>query len=100
MGFLNFGAVVDFIGFPVFNGFTTAAAVSILTNQVRHILGLTNVDRRWLFTLRDIFSQLDQSRWQDFVMGTSCIILTVALEKIKNEYAISPFVSSSMLHAQ
>lgn len=86
MGFLNFGAVIDFIGFPVFNGFTTAAAITIFTSQIRHILGLTNIDRHWMFTVRDILTNLGDSRWQDFVMGALCMILTFVLEKVKAEY--------------
>jgi MFS superfamily sulfate permease-like transporter len=85
MGFLNIGSVVDYIGFPVFNGFTTAAAVSILTSQLRHILGLSDLDRRWVFTLRDLGSQVHKSRWQDCAMGIGCIVLTVVLEKVRNE---------------
>ena len=34
MGVVNFGIIIDFIGFPVINGFTTAAAVTIFTSQV------------------------------------------------------------------
>eukprot|EP00038_Savillea_parva_P031389 m.85960 g.85960 ORF g.85960 m.85960 type:complete len:798 (+) comp9649_c1_seq2:837-3230(+) len=86
MGFLNFGAIVDFIGFPVFNGFTTAAAVTIATSQLRHIFGLSNIDSHWIFTVRDIFKQLHKTRWQDFVMGAICMILTWILEKVKAEY--------------
>lgn len=85
MGFLNFGAIVDFIGFPVFNGFTTAAAVTIATSQLRHIFGLSNIDSHWIFTVRDIFKQLHNTRWQDFVMGAICMILTWMLEKVKAE---------------
>lgn len=43
MGFLNFGFVVDYIGFTVLNGFTTAAAVTIGMSQVKYIFGLKDV---------------------------------------------------------
>ena len=35
MGVLNFGVIINFIGFHVINGFTTAAAVTIFTSQAR-----------------------------------------------------------------
>ena len=34
MGVLNVGTIINFIGFHVINGFTTAAAVTIFTSQV------------------------------------------------------------------
>lgn len=86
MGFLNFGFVIDFIGFPVLNGFTTAAAVTIFTSQIKYILGLSDIRRNFVEALEDIFSKLDQTRYQDVLMGLACILLTVWLEKVKAKY--------------
>jgi len=86
MGFLNFGVIVDYIGFPVFNGFTTAAAITIATSQFRHILGVSDIDRHWMFTVRDLFKQIHNTRWQDVLMGLSCMLLTYWLERVKAKY--------------
>eukprot|EP00041_Stephanoeca_diplocostata_P035140 m.1228508 g.1228508 ORF g.1228508 m.1228508 type:complete len:802 (+) comp24645_c0_seq1:166-2571(+) len=86
MGVLNFGFIVDYIGFPVLNGFTTAAAVTIFTSQIRHILGLQNIDRHWVKTVPDLITNLGDSRWQDAVMGLSCMALTYYLERLKVKY--------------
>eukprot|EP00039_Didymoeca_costata_P016445 m.296805 g.296805 ORF g.296805 m.296805 type:complete len:750 (-) comp16393_c8_seq6:1506-3755(-) len=86
MGLLNFGFVINFIGFPALNGFTTAAAVTIVTSQVKYIFGLNNIRSEWYYTVADIFSSLDETRWQDFLMGISCMALTFYLEKLKAKY--------------
>jgi MFS superfamily sulfate permease-like transporter len=102
MGFLNAGSVIDYVGFPVINGFTTAAAVSILTNQLRHILGVTDIDRQWIYTVRDLASSIHKTRWQDFVMGAGCIVLILGLEKVQKECVapsgglFSPHISLSL----
>eukprot|EP00729_Bicosta_minor_P016152 gene16152-19973_t len=71
MGFLNFGFVVDYIGFTVLNGFTTAAAVTIGMSQVKYIFGLKD---------------LPETRWPDFVIGISAMFLTYLGEKLKAKY--------------
>jgi sodium-independent sulfate anion transporter 11 len=92
MGFLNFGAIVNFIGFPVFNGFTTAAAVTIATSQLRHIFGLSEIHGHWPLTVRDLFTQIHTTRYQDVLMGLACIILSWVLEKVKAE-CVEPLAS-------
>ena len=119
MGFLNFGFIIDFIGFHVLNGFTTAAAITIAFSQVKHIFGLKDVSREFFHVepcvsddishmptygmnasldhasavhcgaggaVRDVFAKLPETRWQDFVMGTSAMLITWLLEKVKAKY--------------
>ena len=86
LGLLNFGFIVDFIGFPVLNGFTTAAAVTIFTSQLKHIFGLSNIPRGFQQSLKAIFENLGDTRWQDFVMGIVCMALTYYLERLKARY--------------
>jgi len=90
MGLLNFGVIIDFIGFPVLNGFTTAAAVKIFSSQVKHIFGLSNIDgSTFVSTWEGIILGLPDTRWQDLVIGVLCLILTFGLEKLKEKYTIS-----------
>jgi len=103
MGFLNFGFIIDFIGFHVLNGFTTAAAITIAFSQVKHIFGLKEVSREFFHVepdhgenstihsgaggaIRDVFVKLPETRWQDFVMGASAMLITWLLEKVKAKY--------------
>ena len=87
MGVLNLGVVVDFIGNHVLNGFTSAAAVTIFTSQLKHIFGLANVRREWRLAVLDIFTSLDQTRYQDVLMGLSAMTLTYFLKKLNAKYS-------------
>jgi len=86
MGILNVGAIIDYIGFPVFNGFTTAAAITIFTSQIRHILGVSDIDRHWMFTVRDLIKRIHKTRYADVLMGLVCIGFTYFLERLKAKY--------------
>lgn len=86
MGILNLGWVIDFIGFPVLNGFTSAAAVTIFTSQIKFILGLSEIRRDFAEACEDIVNKIEDSRWQDVVMGFGCIFLTFYLEQVAKKY--------------
>jgi len=103
MGFLNFGFIIDFIGFHVLNGFTTAAAITIAFSQVKHIFGLKDVSREFFHVepdhginstehsgaggaIRDVFVKLPETRWQDLIMGLGAMLITWLLEKVKAKY--------------
>eukprot|EP00040_Diaphanoeca_grandis_P005509 m.33141 g.33141 ORF g.33141 m.33141 type:complete len:791 (-) comp16766_c0_seq1:275-2647(-) len=90
LGLLNFGGLIDFIAFPVLNGFTTAAAVKIFSSQVKHIFGLSNIDgSTFVSTWTGIFTNMPSMRWQDLVISISSLLLTYALEKVKARYTVS-----------
>lgn len=86
MGFMNLGWVIDFIGFPVLNGFTTAAAITIFTSQIKFVLGLSEIRRDFTEALEDIVNKIEDTRWQDVVMGLTCIVITYWLEGVSKKY--------------
>ena len=45
IGLLNFGIIVDFIPVSVIVGFTTGAAISIITGQLAGLLGIPNINK-------------------------------------------------------
>lgn len=45
MGLLRLGFLTNFLGTPVISGFTSAAALVIGLNQLKHLLGLTDLPR-------------------------------------------------------
>ena len=87
MGVLNLGVVVDFIGNHVLNGFTSAAAVTIFTSQLKHIFGLSHVRREWRLAVVDIFSNIKEARYQDVLMGLSAMALTYFLKRLNGKYS-------------
>lgn len=86
LSLINFGSLVDIIGFPVLNAFTTSAAIIIFTSQIKHIFGLTNIRTKWINSVIDIFSKINETRWQDFILGMICILSTYFLNKLRLKY--------------
>lgn len=86
-GLLKLGFLIDFISIPVIAGFTSAAALTIATSQVKSLLGLTlppkefrshthlGVVDSWI----DVFRNITTCRWQDAVLGLICCVVLLAL---------------------
>ncbi|KAF7236903.1 Sodium-independent sulfate anion transporter [Varanus komodoensis] len=63
MGLLQLGFLLDFISYPVINGFTSAAAVTIGFNQVKTLLGLQNIPREFVFQVYYTFRRIGETRY-------------------------------------
>ena len=80
-GLLRLGFLIDFISVPVIAGFTSAAAITIASSQIKSLLGLTIVDKSHLHagiipSWVDVFTNIKTCRWQDATLGLlSCIVL-------------------------
>uniref|UniRef100_A0A8D2LQJ0 Solute carrier family 26 member 11 n=1 Tax=Varanus komodoensis TaxID=61221 RepID=A0A8D2LQJ0_VARKO len=61
MGLLQLGFLLDFISYPVINGFTSAAAVTIGFNQVKTLLGLQNIPREFVFQVYYTFRRIGET---------------------------------------
>lgn len=73
------GFVVEFIADPVIAGFTTAAAITTATTQVKPLLGLNfNVDG-FLQTWIAVFEHIEETRLWDAVIGFSSIAVLLLL---------------------
>ena len=79
IGLLNFGFLVEFIAAPVIAGFTTAAAVTIASTQVKSLLGLKFESDGFVDTWKKVFEHIDETRLWDAVMGFSCIVALLLL---------------------
>ena len=88
-GLLRLGFLIDFISIPVIAGFTSAAALTIATSQVKSLLGLSipadhqshlhlGVIDKWI----DVFTHIRTCRWQDATLGFICCIILLALRVI------------------
>ena len=77
------GFVIDFISIPVIAGFTSAAAITIATQQVKGLLGLEygeesaipGIAGDWI----DVFTYIDTIRYQDTILGCACIVVLLAM---------------------
>ena len=75
LGVCQLGFVIDFISVPVTAGFTSAAAITIASTQIKALFGLDipQEDKSHIHgivgTYIDIFKHLDTIRWTDTVLG-------------------------------
>ena len=88
-GLLQLGFLIDFISVPVIAGFTSAAALTIASGQIKSLLGLTipsdekshlhlGVVDGWI----DVFTHIKTCRWQDVTLGLICCVLLLSLRVI------------------
>jgi SulP family sulfate permease len=81
LGLFRLGALVSFISHPVLSGFTTGAAILIITSQLGHITGI-GVPRGEAFeTLHAIAGRLGEINPETLVFGAAAILLLVLAQK-------------------
>ncbi|XP_055509844.1 sodium-independent sulfate anion transporter [Leucoraja erinacea] len=83
LGALRLGFLVDFISFPVINGFTSAAAITIGFGQLKNILGLRDIPRQFFREVYYTFYNIAHTRWGDVVLGAACLLLLLLLQAAK-----------------
>nr|XP_024214091.1 sodium-independent sulfate anion transporter isoform X3 [Halyomorpha halys] len=83
LGVLRLGFLVEFISMPVTVGFTSAAAVTIASSQIKGLLGLPGEARAFLDSWINLFTNGLELRLWDTVLGVSTIIVLVFGKKMK-----------------
>lgn len=88
LGFLKLGFVIDFISVPVTAGFTSAAAITIASGQVKSIFGLDILHESHIEgiigTWTDIVKNFDTARISDSVLGLTCVAVLLSMRAMKN----------------
>lgn len=80
-GISSSGFLIDFISGPVSAGFTSAAAITIATTQVKDILGITNFKgSAFMQVWKEVFQRIGESSLYDSLLGIACIILIFILK--------------------
>lgn len=80
LGLLNLGFLVQFISACVISGFTTAAAITIASGQIKSLLGLPGNGTEFLEAWENFFENAKYTRWQDATLGITSIILLLLLK--------------------
>ena len=87
-GMLQLGFLIDFISMPVIAGFTSAAALTIASGQIKGLLGIytlpenKNMTETHAGVVDDyihIFANISTVRWQDAVLGLTCAVVLLAM---------------------
>ena len=82
-GFFKLGFLVNFLSRPVISGFTSAAALIIGLNQLKHLLGIQITRDNKIHTLViDAFQQIQEINWLTFAIGVASILILVFLKRL------------------
>ena len=95
LGLLRLGMVIDFISVPVIAGFTSAAAITIASSQIKSIFGLDIVHHPHfegiLKAWAEIIENFDSYRVNDTALGLTCIVVLLLMRVIKFYFNQSRF---------
>ncbi|KAG7160297.1 Sodium-independent sulfate anion transporter-like 3 [Homarus americanus] len=83
-GLCNLGFLINFISKPVICGFTSAAAISIASSQIKGLFGLKYSSEGVLETWEKLFENIEDMRWQDLTLGLCCIVVLLLMRKLKD----------------
>lgn len=83
MGVFRLGFLVNFLSQPVISGFSSAAALIIITSQLRHILGVEIQSSVHFYeTYLFLFREISEISWVTFFIGLGGIVLIILFRKI------------------
>ncbi|KAJ5930984.1 hypothetical protein N7466_006477 [Penicillium verhagenii] len=85
-GLFRLGFLLDFIPIPVLSGYVSAAAITIVLQQLKGLFGETKTGSTTAGVIREFFQLLPDTKWQDFLLGVSCIAFLVALQFIGRKW--------------
>ncbi|XP_042867178.1 sodium-independent sulfate anion transporter-like [Penaeus japonicus] len=92
-GTCNLGFLITFISKPVICGFTSAAAITIASSQLKGLFGLSYEAEGFIETCELLIENIAGTRWQDITLGICCIVSLLAMRKLKDLKAVKPNAS-------
>jgi len=79
LGIFKLGFIVNFISKPVSSAFTTAAALTICSTQIKEALGLTFSAQGFLNVLMETVDHILETKMPDFLLSLACVGVLVVL---------------------
>lgn len=73
------GFLVTFISKPVIVGFTSAAAITIASSQLKGLFGLDFNSEGFIETLKKLFQNIGDTNWPDITLGLSCMVVLLLM---------------------
>lgn len=81
LSLLNLGFLIQFISYPVTIGFTSAAAITIASGQIKSFFGLTvKSPNDFIDSWRVLFNNISDIRLWDTLLGVATIIFLLILK--------------------
>ncbi|CAH0579317.1 unnamed protein product [Chrysodeixis includens] len=88
-GVSGIGSLVEYISVPVVSGFTSAAALTIASSQVKGLLGLSYVAGTFVKSWRNFFGVVHKTRLMDSVLSIGCCTTLLTLKTIKEHIKVN-----------
>jgi sodium-independent sulfate anion transporter 11 len=82
LGLLRLGFLLDFIPASVLSGYVSGAAITILLQQLKGLFGQSKTGSDTAGVIRYFFHLLPQTKWRDFLIGFSGLIIIFGLQFI------------------
>ncbi|XP_055325913.1 sodium-independent sulfate anion transporter-like, partial [Sitodiplosis mosellana] len=95
-GMLNLGFLVQFISVPVTVGFTTAAAMTIGSSQVKSLLGIKGSANGFVESWISVFTNIKSTKLWDTLLGVSTITVLLCLKNLKYKKSLRDVESQSV----
>ncbi|XP_069765586.1 pendrin-like isoform X2 [Narcine bancroftii] len=90
LGVLQVGFIVQYLSAPLVGGFTTAAAFHAFVSQLKNILRVPTQSYMgvlsMIYTLIDIFRNIQQTNIVDFIAGLICIVVCTIVKEINSRF--------------
>lgn len=86
VGLLKLGFLLDFIPVPVLSGYVSAAALTIIIQQIPPIFAETATADSVAEYIREIFQKLPTTKWRDFLVGFTGIVLLCGLQYVGRKW--------------
>lgn len=83
-GIAQLGFLVEFVSLPVVSGFTSAAAVTIASSQLKGLLGLQFQSDTFIGTWKGFFDHIGDTRMADTLLSLSCCIVLMGMQALKD----------------
>lgn len=82
-GVLHLGFVVEFFSYPIITGFTTAAALSIGSSQLKSLLGIKGSANEFLEAWKSVILHIGETRKWDAILGFCSIVFLFIFRYIR-----------------
>lgn len=89
-GLFHLGFLVDFVSIPVVAAFTSAGAITIVTSQIKNLLGLQFNAESFSSVWYKVFEHIKETKLWDALLGITCFTILLVLRQLK-EYGQPPF---------
>jgi sodium-independent sulfate anion transporter 11 len=86
LGLFRLGFLLDFIPLPVLSGYVSAAAITIVLQQLKELFGESKKGSSTAAVVREFFKQLPETNWRAFLVGISCIVLLLSLQFVGRKW--------------